>query len=225
MEIAILSNLTHWPRLLFSIAAGIVVYFLTAAIPQQSIRGLLGWDTMAVLYTFIAVVTLNSQRGLHRLREKAAQEDENGWVILLLLCVAAVTSLAAIATLFINTKSLPPDQLHVHLALAALTIIGSWSFIHTLFAFHYAHEYFGDSDARPDRFEMRGGLEFPKTEEPIFSDFLYFSYIIGMTCQVSDVQVSKSGMRRLALLHGILAFFFNTIILALSVNFAASIIS
>jgi uncharacterized membrane protein len=220
-----LSFVSARPRLLISLTLGILTYFLTDSLHADKMQALLSWDIFAISYSALVLLTLNSDKALTKLRQIAASEDENHWMILLLLSLAAVLSLAAIATLFTNTKSLPDAALHFHLGLAAITIIGSWSFIHTLFAIHYAHEYFGDADANPDNFVMRGGLEFPRTAEPVFSDFLYYSYVVGMTCQVSDVQVCHTRMRRLTLVHGILAFFFNTIILALSVNFAASIIS
>jgi uncharacterized membrane protein len=217
--------LTSRPRLLISLALGLLTIPFSTALQEDSVRALIGWDVFAFSYTLIVLATLTTTTGFPILRQNAAKEDETRWMLLLLLSVAAVLSLVAIATQFTNTKSLSPMALHLHLGLAALTIVGSWSFIHTLFAIHYAHEYFGDADKDPDNFVLRGGLEFPRTKEPVFSDFLYYSYVVGMTCQVSDVQVTHARMRRLTLIHGILSFFFNTIILALSVNFAASIIS
>ena len=102
-------------------------------------------------------------------------------------------------------------------------MVSSWFLIHTVFAMHYAHGYYRDEDEGPD-FASAGGLEFPNEKEPDFLDFAYFSFVIGMTCQVSDVQVSSQGMRRLALVHGLLSFVFNTVILALSINLASGLL-
>ena len=110
----------------------------------------------------------------------------------------------------------------VYLAMIVVTIILSWSLVHTVFTLHYAHGYYGPSADDDDTDGLVGGLEFPSEPRPDYWDFMYFSFVIGMTGQVSDVQVSGRMLRRLALIHGIVAFFFNTIILALTINIVAS---
>ena len=127
------------------------------------------------------------------------------------------------AILIGGAKGLGRKALTEHLLLAATTVVSSWCLIHTVFAMHYAHGYYHDEDEGPG-FSSAGGLEFPNEKEPDFLDFAYFSFVIGMTCQVSDVQVSSKGMRRLALLHGLLSFLFNTVILALSINLASGLL-
>jgi uncharacterized membrane protein len=143
---------------------------------------------------------------------------------LLLTVGAAAFSMAVIAVELHGMKDLPADGQWSHIALAAATIVCSWLVTHTMFALHYAHAYYGDADGNPDTIDRAGGLEFPSTEHPDYWDFLYFSFVVGMTCQTSDVQVSRSGMRRLCLAQGVLAFFFNTVILALSINIAAGLL-
>ncbi len=103
-----------------------------------------------------------------------------------------------------------------------VTIIGSWLLVHTIFAMHYAHEYYQDHQTQSDC--KAGGLDFPEDIEPDYWDFLYFSFVIGMTSQVSDVQITSRSMRRLSLLHSILSFFFNTAIVAMSINIIAGLI-
>jgi len=103
----------------------------------------------------------------------------------------------------------------LRVVLAGLTVLGSWSLIHTVFAVHYAHLYYGPSN---------GGLIFPGGGDPNYYDFLYYSFVVGMTCQVSDVQVAEAGMRRLTLVHGVLSFFFNTVVLALAVSVGAGLL-
>jgi uncharacterized membrane protein len=98
-------------------------------------------------------------------------------------------------------------------------VVLSWMFIHTVFAFHYAHGYYANQSSG------EGCLDFPATEKPVYWDFLYFSFVIGMTAQVADVQTKTVAMRKLVLVHGVIAFFFNTAILALGVNLAASLAS
>ena len=142
-------------------------------------------------------------------------------VILALIIAAATVSLFALGF----TLQKPPDETALaqarRLGLAGLAVVFSWTLTHSTFALHYAHHFYGDGP-RPGNADDRGGLAFPGSEPPNFFDFLYFSLVVGMTCQVSDVQVTSRPMRRLTLLHGVLAFFFNTVILALAVNLLAS---
>jgi uncharacterized membrane protein len=106
-----------------------------------------------------------------------------------------------------------------------MTIATGWTFIHLTFALHYAHEYASEHRRRPELDDkIRGGLQFPDTTTPDYSDFLYFSFIIGVACQTADVALSSPMMRRIALAHGVVAFFYNTIIVALTINIAAGLI-
>jgi uncharacterized membrane protein len=103
------------------------------------------------------------------------------------------------------------------LVTCAVALLLSWLFMNTLFALHYAHQFYGD-DARLQR---RGGLEFPGCDDPDYWDFVYFAIVVGMTFQVSDVQVTSRSIRRTVLVHGLVAFVFNMVIIALSVNVVA----
>jgi len=101
-----------------------------------------------------------------------------------------------------------------------VTILLSWSFVHTMFSLHYAHEYWGTRSGRKN-----GGLKFPGDEEPDYGDSLYFSLVIAMTSQVSDVAVTSKAIGRIVNLHGVLAFFFNVSVLALTVNMVSNLIN
>jgi uncharacterized membrane protein len=103
--------------------------------------------------------------------------------------------------------------------LAIASVLLGWLTLHTIAAFHYAHLYY--AKAVSSRGQDAGGLEFPDTNEPTGWDFLYYSFVVGMTAQVSDVQVLATPMRRLTLAHSVVSFFYNTVILALAVNLAA----
>ena len=109
----------------------------------------------------------------------------------------------------------------VHLLLTLMTVIFSWTLVHTVYGFRYAHAFYGDSD-EPDVHQHAGGLIFPGDRPPDYFDFAYFSFVVGMTCQVSDVQITSRRMRRITLFHSVLSFGFNTIILALLINIAVS---
>jgi uncharacterized membrane protein len=140
-------------------------------------------------------------------------------VILAIIVAGAGASLVAIGFTLQREAHETAATLAARLALAGLTVAASWTVTHTLFALHYAHHYYGDGPAPGD--DDRGGLAFPGDGLPDYWDFLYFSFVVGMTCQVSDVQVTSRAMRRMTLIHSVLSFFFNTVILALSVNLLA----
>ena len=113
-----------------------------------------------------------------------------------------------------------PDALRLALSIASAPL--AWSVLHIIAAFHYAHRYYADSDPGPAWVDA-GGLTFPNTPEPGPSDFVYYSFVIGMTAQVSDVQVTSASMRRVTVLHGIVSFFLNTVLIALTVNVAVAL--
>jgi len=155
------------------------------------------------------------------MRRYARQEDIGRLVILSLITIAACASLLAIGFILHN-KGASHKMLFLHLTLSLVTIVGSWLLVHTIFAFHYANTYYqGDKTLNECKAE---GLDFPGELEPDYWDFLYFSFVIGMTTQVSDVQVTSRVLRRLTLLHSVLSFFFNTMILAMTINIIAGLI-
>ena len=158
------------------------------------------------------------------MRQRASLLDESQGVILLLTVGAVLFSLTVISLELHGLKDLPPQLALLRVGLSAVSILCSWLVTHTVFALHYAHEYYGDRKPLGDSEVANNGLEFPGSEQPVYWDFLYFSFVIGMTCQTSDVQICDVRLRRLAVAHGILAFFFNTVILALSINIAASLL-
>ena len=177
-------------------------------------RLLVGWDIYVALYLAL-VAHLISVCDVYRIPERAAREDEGQLTILVLTVTAALASLAAIVAELGSSAGVARRPAHV--LLAALTILLSWAFIHTIFGLHYAHEFYDE--------EHRGGLAFPGGDpEPDYWDFVYFSFVIGMTSQVSDVGVTSKRIRRTVAAHGVVAFAFNAALLALSVNIAASVI-
>jgi len=155
------------------------------------------------------------------IRRRAAQMDDGKWAILILSILGAVSSLLAIGFEIHGAKDLGPARQILHVSLAMATILISWFFIHTIFALHYAHEHFLETGADQ---QIKGGLVFPGTQAPRYIEFLYFSFIIGMTGQTSDVGIAGHDLRWLALIQGIIAFFFNTVILALTINIAAGLL-
>ncbi len=209
------------PRLLGCVALGLLVF---AAIPGHyllSARTAIAWDTGATLYIVLALLMM-ARTDVAQMRRKADAQDLGAGANLLIALAAALVSLVAIAAVMTAAPA-DWDQRLVRLVAGGATILISWTVVHTIFAVHYAQEYYGDGEPGPGRTE-RGGLDFPSDPAPDYWDFMYFSFVIGMTAQVSDVGVTSKTMRRLSLVQGIVAFVFNTVILALTINIAASLL-
>jgi uncharacterized membrane protein len=204
------------PRLFMAALLGLLVIALDPARTRASARLLLGWD-IGVLFYLLAVYTMMARADLPRLRQRAALEDEGRLTLLTLTVGAALASLAAILA-ELGAMHHSGEGAALHLALATSTIALSWALIHTMLALHYAHEFYSERRGRG------GGLRFPGSGEPDYWDFVYFSFVIGMTSQVSDVAVTDRRIRRTVAVHGGVSFIFNVALLSLTVNIAANAI-
>ena len=200
------------PRTFIAIAIGIVAFFLLPGSLRLVTRLLVSWD-ISVAFYLVLVFTMVFRSGLAHIRRNAAMQDDGRFLILLVTALGAFASIAAIVfELGASNRSVPG------LILATVTIALSWAAVHTTFALHYAHEFYR---GKP------GGLQFPsgdQHEDADYWDFVYFSFVIGMTAQVSDVGITDKIIRRTATVHGIISFVFNTALVALMVNIAASAI-
>jgi uncharacterized membrane protein len=200
------------PRTFISIAVGIVGFLLLPPSLRPVTRLLIGWDIFVACY-LISVYALVLRSGLAHIRRNAVLQDDGRFLILLVTALGAFASIAAIIFGLDEQHRSSPE-----LALATLTIALSWAAVHTTFALHYAHEFYRGTP---------GGLQFPsgdQHEDADYWDFVYFSFVIGMTAQVSDVGITDRTIRRTATVHGIISFVFNTALVALMVNIAASAI-
>jgi len=216
---------TH-PRLFVAVGLGFVAGLLLPPAWPRSLRMIVGWDVAAGLYLVLAWIMI-LRADIKHIRARARIDDESRWVMLIMCAGAATTSLGAIVSLLADYKDLAPGVQAAHLALAVCTILVSWFFLHTVFTLHYAHEFYGAAPgaASTDEKKQRGGFDFPGDARAWgYLDFAYYSFTIGMTAQTSDIAVTTSHMRRLTLAHAVLTFFFNTVILAFSVNIAASLL-
>jgi uncharacterized membrane protein len=181
-------------------------------------RLLVGWDTGVAIY-LVLIQWLMMRCDVDRIRRRAAEQDEGAFAILLMTVIATMASLVAIVVELGGLKQAPQADAITQVMLAVATILLSWAFVQTIFAIHYAHEYYGER-----RDGKIGGLVFPEDAKPNYWDFLYFSLVIGMTSQVSDVQITSKVIRRVASMHGVLSFFFNLTVLALTVNMVSNLI-
>jgi uncharacterized membrane protein len=213
------------PRLFAGLAAGLAAGFLLPPqIHHLQSRLLLAWNAGTWVY-FLLAILLFIRATPDSMRRRARDSDEGRFLILVLTSFAAVASIAAIVAQLAATKNMEGMEKGLHVGLAAVTILSAWFFIHLTYALHYAHEYFDELEQDPDKEPQdAGGLRFPGTGDPDYFDFLYFSFIIGVASQTADVEITSKAMRRVSLIHSILAFFFNSAVLALTINIAAGLI-
>ena len=207
-------------RLLISIAVGIAVALLVMATTRYRTPTwlLLGWDSGVLLY-LVLIYSVARRSDIARLRRRASEEDEGAIALLLLTFVAALASLVAIIAEFGSADNAASGLIALKVGFGMVTIVLSWAFVHTEFALHYAHEYYGEG-----RDKIIGGLKFPDCPSPDYWDFLYFSLVIAMTSQVSDVAVTSHALRRVVAMHGVLSFFLNLGVLALTINMISNLI-
>ncbi len=211
-------NVHH--RIGLSGLGGAIVFVLLFSVTQPETLAISVWDVVAGIYLLLAWITMaGADVEITRTHTDKGQSNR---AILLLVLGAASISIAALAFMYKSGHGLPLWQKIVHLALSLVALAFSWLLVHTRFAFHYAHRYY--VGGRGNNASQKGGLKFPGDRELDYLDFAYFSFVIGMTSQVSDVAVTSRIMRRLAMAHGLLSFGFNVAVLALSVNILASLI-
>jgi uncharacterized membrane protein len=204
-------------RLFIAAIIGLLVIAVLPSDWRPPTRLLAGWDVGITLY-LVMIHLMLWRCDIARLRRRASEQDEGAFAILLMSMAATLASLVAIVFQLGAVKQ-ANEHIVLHVLLAMATIVLSWMFMHTIFSLHYAHEFYGEGRDR-----TTGGLTFPGESEPDYLDFLYFSLVIGMTSQVSDVAITSRSIRRVAALHGVLSFFFNLTVLALTVNLISNLL-
>jgi uncharacterized membrane protein len=213
------------PRLAAGVASGVVIYVLLFVFSAMSgwLRFVLSWDA-GVLVAMTLFIGLRHALP-DTMKRIAAQQDAGKWTVLFLTLVAGSAGLVGIAGEVPLIRSAGEFEKIMRTSLIIATIVLSWAFIHTIFALHYAHDYYSSKSAgTASGATLYKGLAFPGETMPTYVDFAYFSFTIGMTFQVSDVQITDPAMRRLALTHGIISFFYATGILALTINMVSGLI-
>jgi uncharacterized membrane protein len=180
-------------------------------------RILLCWNAAVALYLLMALWLMATSTH-DNMRQRANRQDEGQKTILLLTIGAVLASLVAIVAELSTIKSLSGSDKLLHIGLTAATVASSWVFMHLMFAMHYAHDYYLSG-----RHGREPGLAFPQEPMPDYWDFLYFSAVIGTSGQTADVSFTSKAMRRTGLVHCVLAYFYNTTVLALTINIAASL--
>jgi uncharacterized membrane protein len=207
------------PRIFIAAVAAVAVGLLlpTFLVDHLVTRLLVAWNVGTCFYVLLAAIMMTRSSHNH-MRRRAQLQDDGEVVILILVVISAVASLAAIAAELAVVKDMHGLVKVAHITLAGLTVISSWAFIQIMFALHYAHDYYAAlSQNRPK------GIQFPEDEQPDYGDFFYFAAIIGTSGQTADVSFTSKSMRRIGSVHCILAYLFNTTVLALLINIGASL--
>lgn len=196
---------------------GILVTIVTPPHWTWISRVLTGWNAATLIlvpFTYILLRRLNAKQ----LRARYQEEDPTAPVIIVIVIAAALVSVIAIVALLATAKQVAPDVRFAHLALATMTVVNSWLLVHTMFTIHYADIYYSVPEGTPPP------LKFPDTREPLFWDFVYFSFTIGVACQTADVATAQTDIRCLVTVHSIIAFVFNLFVLGFAVNVSAGLL-
>ncbi|MES2377795.1 MAG: DUF1345 domain-containing protein [Bacteroidota bacterium] len=209
-------------RVVISFGAALVAFLLTRPKLSWPATSLITWVAFALAIIIMDwIIIFNAHP--KEIRKIAKLQDSSRTLIFLFVIAASVISLGAIVFLLKGTKGQAEADVRGHILLAMASVIVSWWLVHTLFTMRYAHLYY-DIDTDEGTETPVGGLQFPDETEPDYLDFVYFSFVIGMTFQVSDVEISDRKIRRLVLMHGLISFAFNTAIVALSINVVSSLV-
>lgn len=200
------------------IGAALFLHVVASALTPLT-RGLAAWDAGIVAY-LATLFWLLRHATPDKIAAKVAATDEGRFFILFISLLAFVVSIAAIVAEAGQASAAHGADKPERVAFVLVTVALSWLFVHTAFANHYAHEFYGQGETN----EARGGLIFPGDLDPNFWDFVHFALVIGVANQTADIQISSKSIRNVVTIHGTIAFVFNTVILALAINFAASMI-
>lgn len=214
----------HWHhisaslRLIIISIAGLVGFFLLSETTPITIRLAISWIIAGGLYLLLTyfMMYFSSKENISGLSKK---EDDGAALILLITVLASIASLVAIVIILTGVNAVSPVEAHNRIAVVLATYATSWLLIHTSFSLHYAYAYYQEYEK-----SKQVPLVFAATLNPSYVDFLYFSMVIGMTCQTADVNLANSRMRYLVMIQGITAFIFNATLLAMTMNMISGLI-
>jgi uncharacterized membrane protein len=214
-----LAKLNAVHRLLIGVSLAVPSYFLLIWLGIKPVTGIMmSWDIFSLLM-IITIWTIFFNIPENKINILAQREDESRTVIFFIVVISLLLSLFGIVILLNNTsaKWINPS---LHEPVSLLSVALSWIMLHTIFTIHYAHLYYDDDNQQIG--VCTEGIDFPGDKKPDYLDFAYFSFVIGMTFQVSDATISDRKIRRLVLVHSVLSFLFNTIIVALTISLITS---
>lgn len=212
-----ITRLDSHHKLYVSISAALICFLIAFGKCTPSIQVILCWITFASIHICLSLTTIFSVHPLE-MKKITTLQDVSKTIIFLFVLFAAIASLFVVLMLLASTKNLSSGELSLHIFLSVIAVVCSWTVVHMVFVFRYAYLYYETDKKVKKSSKYIEGLEFPEEKEPDYLDFTYFAFVIGMTFQVSDVEISSKHIRRLALVHSLISFVFNTVIVALSIN-------
>lgn len=221
--VKLINKLDAHHRLYFSVSVAIAVFLIFLNRFSVSQQFIVTWVAYSLTYLILAWISILFSHP-KEIQKTASTQDASRTLIFIFVVTASFISLFVVVFLLRFTKSFSQQELLIYGILTTLSVISAWWTVHTVFAFRYAHLFYSLSGSGVHKDEFIGGLEFPKEPEPDYLDFVYFSFIIGMTFQVSDVEISSRRIRRIVWIHSLISFVFNTVIVALSINIISSLI-
>ena len=208
-------------RVVAALIVGLAAYPLLPHSLGPATRSVMAWDIAAIVLLAMAARVFYRQGNDEAMSQNAKRQEDGEWTMFCVTLLGVGFSFVALTHELQNAHELSKAARSLHVGLVASTLLLSWLMTHIVFAFRYAHEYYSTAEGAG---AVDGGLEFPGKESPDYWDFVYFALVLGMTFQVSDVQITSRKLRRLATVHGLIGFLFNTVIVALTVNIAASLL-
>lgn len=217
-KISLFERIHAIPKLLFCVLLGTIASLLFQTKQFGMLNNIMiGWDTFSLCMIILSWITFSITNS-SQIRQQSKVQDASRSIIFTIILISTFASFLAVLLLILSKKTATNAE-SMQMAIAIAGMLFSWLLIHTTFTLRYAHIFYGDHKSKPNI--PAGGLEFPGDDKPEYFDFAYFSFVLGMTFQVSDVQITSKRLRRLALLHGLLSFGFNTIMIALTINLIA----
>ena len=213
-----LKKLTALHKVLYCSILAIAVFFITGMFRIDLLSHIMiSWNTFSLVVLIIDWIIFYNTTS-KQIREQAKVEDSSRVTIFIIIIISTLASLSAVALLLLSSDE-KYKALHIIVAIMGMTL--SWIMVHTIFAVRYAHMFYADHKTKPNT--HAGGLDFPGEDKPDFVDFAYFSFVLGMTFQVSDVSISSRKIRRMVLWHGLISFGYNVVIIALTINVVAGL--
>ena len=210
-------------RLMLALVVSAIVFLVfrqSLNAPELALACWIGCALTVIVLNWIIIISSHPLE----VKKTAKLQDSSRTFLFVFIITAALVSLVAIVFLLKSTKGVSETVKNEHILLAITAVVISWWLVHTIFTLRYAHMFY-DTDTDDGRKKPGGGLDFPDTKQPDYLDFVYFGFVVGMTFQVSDVVITDRKIRRLCLVHGLISFAFNTIIVALSINVISGLVS
>ena len=206
-------------RVIISAVIALATFFCLPKHLDSLLIAMIIWVSFALPFLIMSWIILFT-REVEGIKKIASKEDGSKTFIIIMVLIASFASMFTVLLLMLSDASDKTPELFLPVAIAGMLL--SWIMVHTVFTFHYAHMYYDVPDGSSSK-KIKGGLNFPDEDEPDYIDFAYFSFVIGCTFQVSDVEISSRKIRRMALLHGLLSFGLNTFVVALTINLVAGL--